>query len=399
MRLIMCVAALALLTAGTGAGAEGVIFSLTGQGSLPSFEGADKDLFRHVGGELSAPFVTSQGMAFLVGDLDSNGVCDDLTNIDGLDIVPQEFPSPRGFLLSVVSDMAGIKDGDIFRPSPNGGPEVVFAEDVLVSAIGATDGNIDVDALYLSPLDGSLLFSVAEDEASAFLSGSTPGYVGDDEILRLAAGAPAATILYDAQAVRATVGKALGVDPFDVKDVLSLTAGPDGAVWFTIQSPSEHDATVFSMRDGGIVVDGHRETDFGFLNGVEIDALAFVASLPEFLAVRTDPVRPSASDTPRIDLWCGSPGAPFQVLLSLSAADPSLHPLPGFGGLYLDPTSPLFAVVLRAAPFFGGWLDAEGRGQLVLPAPSIPDLIDIAIQVLDGSRLAISHPVWLEINQ
>lgn len=391
------VCALAAACLGGRARADDVVISLSGAGNLPNFDATDEDLLIHSPGAVAQPYLTAQGISFFMGDVNGNGLFDDRDDVDGLDIDTKTDPPQMTF--SFLTDVGAFKDGDILRLEGNGTVSTYLAEADLAGAMGAKDGNIDIDAIAFNPADGTLYFSVGEDEESNFLSGSVPGFVLAEEVLKLAKGGVRAEVLYTQTDMQNFVAHALGVSPFDIQDVLSLGLSQSGAVYFSIQTPSDQDATIFSVESGGIIVSGHQEVDFGFSNAAELDAIACVNPAPRFAAVRIVPEAPDVGQALEFQFFRGTPGGGYQLLVATTTVDPMQNRLDGFVGLFLSPSDPLFLAGVRNANFLSGTFDGSGDAKLQIPSVGFPLQVDVAAQLIELPSLRVSHPVWVELNQ
>jgi hypothetical protein len=377
--------------------AEDVVISLSGSGKLPNYEASDEDLLVHRPGAVAQPYITAQGISFLMGDVNGNGLFDDRDDVDALDIDAKVDP-PR-MLLSFLGDVGGFKDGDILKVEPAGGVSIAFSEADLVSVTGAKDGNIDIDAIAIDPVSGTLYFSFAEDEESNFLSGTMPGFVLAEEVLKLTKAASQASVLYNQIDMQNFVAHALSTTPFDIQDVLGLALNQSGALYFTIQTPSDQDGTIFSVENGGIVVPGQSEVDFGFSNAAELDAIACVNPAPSFAALQALPDAPDVGQAVEFSSYRGTPGGSYQVLISASAGNPMQNRMDGFIGLFVSPSDPLFLAGVQNHQLLSGTFDSNGDAKLALPVITFPLAVDVVAQLLEVPSLRVSHPVWVELNQ
>lgn len=395
------VAALALVF-GSSAAADVVpqiVVSTSDAATLPGLGGADdEELLVVAPGQVPRKFLNDQTLALYFGDRDGNGVIDEPNDVDALELVGVAAGTPvvAGVYFSLLTDQSGIKDGDVLRFDPGDvvdGLEIAYSEQSLVAAIGAVDGNIDVDALAFGA-DGSLWFSLAEDEAT----GPSSVIVQDEAIWQWAPGAAAAAVAVDGVQIEAWLATALGTATA-AGDVMSIEfAGSD--LLFTVQSPSLNDATVFSSAAGGSIYAGAAESTLGFGNNIEVDALALNAG-PVFPCLDLDTAL-AAEGTPVAAALAGlTPGQPFVALIALSLKPAGgLGPFAGFGAIALDPADALFIGGILNAPALAGLADAAGRGGFGGNAPLAGlAAYDLGIQVLDLGSGRVSNPVLLEVNQ
>lgn len=379
-----------------------VILSLTDNGVLAGTTIDDEELvlvdpLLQFGG--TRPFVTDQTLALYFGDTNNDGVLDEPNDIDALELVP---PGPgqamtTGIYFSLLTDQAGIADGDVVRfdpAKPAGGWTIAWSEAFFVAATACNDGNLDVDAFALAP-DGTMYFSLAEDE----VVGAGATLVQDDAVWQIAPGATQATLRYTAAEMEGFVRHALNSTTLTIGDTLSLAV--DGAdLLFTVQSPTANDASVFTTAGGGAIWSGYAEASYGFTGEVEADALA-IWNGPFFPCLDLDPPKQAENQLLQVHVSGLSPNQPYLIL-------PSFHVLPlgsnllakGFGASVVDPADPLFLAALANPTALLGFADATGRSSSSQTTPFAAGLpLDIGLQVVDGFTGAFSTPVVLEINQ
>ncbi|MFH0944755.1 MAG: hypothetical protein V2A76_06115 [Planctomycetota bacterium] len=381
-----------------GQGGPRAVLSLTGSGTLPNETVEDEELVLAAAGTETRLFLPDQTLAFYLGDLNGDGLFDEPEGLDALELVSTAAGEPMtaGLYFSLVSDQGTLLDGDIvrFNPAPPGGGVVIaFAEAFLVSCVAADDGNIDVDAMAFRP-DGSLLFSLGEDEST----GAGSVVVEDDAVWILPSGATHATVLYSGATINSWVESALGA-PASIGDLKALE-WYQGELLFTVQSPSADDATIFSSAGGGTVFGGFSEANLGFLNAVEADALALFEEEP-FPSLALDVSRAAEGDPILVEMAGLTPQQPFLILAAYAPlASGSSISLPGFGVVTMDPLDPLFQLGLLNAPALMGVADASGRASYGNTAPARYGApYDLVLQVVDLSNHAISNPAVLEVNQ
>lgn len=351
---------------------------------------ADEDVVLHPSGQTARVAVPAASLAALAGD-DGSGLHLGFGDVDALHVDPSALVGD-GLLVSLVSDEHGLRDGDVFGFGPDG-PQVVLSEDELLVAIGSVDGNLDVDAIHRDG-SGTWFFSLAEDEESTTLSGDLPGEIQDGAILGWVPGSPAAFVVHTESAVDALVAAALGGSGGG--DVKGLARDPiTGALIFSVQSPSAHDASVFSEAGGGLLVDGHQESDFGFGAATELDALAVAPVTWPGLVV--DEPRPPAGGSVTFTVR-GEPGALHLVLISggLAASGKSLH---GWGGLALAPDA-FFVAATQALPALLVTTDGLGGASLSLDIPAVQPALDVYVQGFGlGPAIEASNPLVVEVAQ
>jgi hypothetical protein len=375
-----------------------VLVSLSVDDTLPGGPVRDQDLVAHSPGAPAHVAWPSETLSLLAGDGGGSGNFPVFGDIDAVHDAGGA-TADQGLYISLLSDEAGFKDGDVLRFGP-GGLSVFRSEAEFIAASGATDGNVDVDAFQLDT-DGTILFSFSDNEASAFLSGDDPGMVKDGDVLLWLPGSPAAQVLLTEAQVNAMVTKALGsTSTISTIDTLSLARDPqNGAVLFSVASPTANDATVFSTALGGSVVAGHAEADFGFTTSPELDALSVAAS--HFPALTTTDPKPPAGGSVTLGLASAGPGVPHFVLAALGMA-PAKPALAGWGGFVLA-QDPLLDACWGQSNLLLVLPDAAGVGSLSSDIPAGMPAVDVMLQVIappwSGQPARGSNPLLLELAQ
>jgi len=389
-------AGLALLGAGNEARSQqspDMLVSLSADDSLPGEAVRDQDLVFHAQGQGSHVCWPSETFALLTAETVQQ-LHPVFTDVDAIHELPTGATASQRLLFSIGTDEAGFKDGDIIGVGPGGLFEVRVTEAAFIAAAGVTDGNIDIDAYQLDP-DGGTLFSFGDNEASAFLSGEVAGTIKDGDVLYWPAFAATAQVLYTEGQVNAFVTHAIGVSA-TTTDTTGLARDPDGNVLFCVQSPSNHDASVFSVAGDGTLLPGHAEPDFGFTGAPELDGLAVASS--RYPSLTTSAAKPAPGSTVVLMLQDAVPGFPHLALVSLALGAPQF-PLYGWGGFVLAQDVMLTAS-LAAAPSLLIVPDALGRGSLSGALPASLSATDVVVQVISpGPELASSNPVLLELSQ
>jgi len=388
--------ALPVLLALGAARAQGfdVLVSLTADDALPGEIVRDQDLVRHAPFGDSHVQWPSETLSLLAGD---GGGTQALHLVLGdIDAVHDggAFPAGKGLLFSIPSDQAGFRDGDILSFGDSG-LQVSIPEDDFVVATGASDGNVDLDALQIDP-DGRILFSFADNENSTLLSGDVPGQIKDGDVLSWMPGTPQAEIVYTESQIDALVSHALGF-AVTTTDTSGLARDPvTGSLLFSVLSPTSDDASVFSVAGGGSLVAGHAEADFGFTGSPELDALTVAVS--DFPALTTSSGNPGAGTMLTFTLRGAQPNHPHVILAALGL-DRSGFALGGWGGFALQ-NDLLLGLTLSTASFYVTVPDATGTGTLlsVVP-PSLPP-VDVVMQAIaPGAPAVASNPLVLELLQ
>lgn len=212
-------------------GSDAVLFVVEGQAVTAS--GSSGTPLAQIGGTdlvHFSPFVflsaekvqTNAHLNAILGDHDADGDFAEnfIGSFDALDV--PFLPAPKNktrtiydYVFSTSLDFAPILDGDVFR-FVAGGPagdsvQVVFSEAQFVAAVGADDGDVDVDA-FCQDVQGDVYFSFAADE----LVGGSP--VPDGAVFFV----PASAITYDGDGVAVAVTPGSAVVVLDEPDVDAL---------------------------------------------------------------------------------------------------------------------------------------------------------------------------------
>jgi hypothetical protein len=390
---LLC-AGLALLGASARAQSPDVLFSLSADDTLPAESVRDQDLVLHVTGLLPHVSWPSETLSALAGD-GGQALHPVFTDVDAVHDRGPGATAADGLLFSITVDEAGFKDGDVVGVGAGGNLEVVMAEPSFIAAVGSTDGNVDLDAFQQDP-DGTVLFSFGDNEASSFLSGDDPNVIEDGDVLMLAPGATVASVLFTESQIDAFVGQALGATSSTV-DTLALARNPqDGAVLFTVQSPTAHDASVFSTAAGGSLLAGHAEADLGFTGAPELDALSVSAC--RFPAATTSASKPAPGSSVTLTVRDAQPGALHLALVALARVPPAFT-LSGWGGFVLQQDA-LLGAALSAAPSLVIVPDGTGHGALTAALPLAIGPTDVIVQIVAPAPApAGSNPLLLELAQ
>lgn len=389
--------ALALLAPAPAAQGYDLLVSLSGDDTLPGGAVRDQDLVRHAPGAPAFVSWPSETLSLLAGD-GGSGAWPVFGDVDAVHDAGGP-TADAGLYLSLGSDEAGFKDGDVFRGGA-GGFSVFRSEAEFIAAAGASDGNVDVDAFQLDP-DGTILFSFADNEASAFLSGDDPGVVKDGDVLAWPAGAATAVVLLTEAQVNQLVTVALGSPSvLATSDTTALARDPQsGEVLFAVQSPTANDATVFTTALGGAVVEGQAESDFGFAGSPELDALSVAGSA--FPVASVSSPKPAAGSSFDLRLAGATPGVPH-ILLAALGLDAPQPQLAGWGGFVLAQDVLLDSCwsltnVLLVVP------GADGAGSYTADVPAGLPPVDVVLQVVapagGGQPANGSNPLLVELAQ
>lgn len=385
-----------LLLAPASARGQGfdVLVSLTADDALPGEAVRDQDLVRHApsgGAHVQWP---SETLALLAGD---GGGSQALHLVLGdIDAIHDggATPAGSGLSFSIPADQAGFRDGDVLTFGP-GGLQILIPEIAFVDAAGASDGNVDLDALQVDA-DGTLLFSFADNEVSTVLSGDVAGQIKDGDVLSWMPGTSQAAMVYTEAQVDGLVSQALGATILTT-DTGGLARDPvTGQLLFSVLSPTPNDASVFSEAGGGSLLAGHAEADFGFTGAPELDALCVAVS--SFPALTTSSGNPAAGAQLAFTLRGAQPGHPHVILAALDV-DPVGIPLGGWGRFVLADDL-LLGLTASSASHYVAMPDASGTGALLSVVPPAMPPVDVVMQAIaPGAPPVASNPLVLELLQ
>lgn len=369
-----------------------VYVSLSADGGLGGAPVEDEEVLLHDPFGPTRVALPGESLAALAGDPGNSGLHHLFGDVDALHD-RGEGPG-GGLILSLVSDELGFQDGDLLALTATG-LEVLVPEDTLVTLFGISDGNLDVDAVHLQD-DGVWLVSFNETEDSTLLSGDTQGVLEDGDVVAWDPAQGTVAVVLTEGDVDALVTAALGSST-STGDTKGLARHPQsGELLFSVQSPSAHDGSVFSAAQGGSLLAGHSEDDFGFDGAVELDALTVVRT--RWPGLTPSEPRPAAGAAFELALRGDEPGALQLVTVSLDLA-PAWFTLQGWGGIVLAEDA-LFGAGLQATAALFTVADGTGVAELTLVVPPTVVDVDLHLQALGWSwPHAASNPIVLELAQ
>jgi hypothetical protein len=172
------------------------------------------------------------------------------------------------------------------------------------------------------------------------------------------------------------------------------------AMAFTVQAPTANDASVYSNDGGGRLVPGWGESDWGFQQSTEMDALCFIpASLEQPVVLSTDVPYVQQGQAVKLRMRHAQPGhqlagiagtafhlqAHWRGLSGLAVVDPLFGPSRSWpAGNQLD----IFA-------------DASGAADYVAMMPHLPPGVtsmNIWLQAMDVDQQSWSSPIVLRLE-
>ena len=370
-----------------------VLVSLTADDALAAEPVRDPDLVRHAPGGVAHVQWPSETLSLLAGDGGGTQPLHlVLGDIDAID--DSGAPNGLGLSFSIPADQAGFKDGDVLSFGP-AGIQVSIPEATFVAVTGASDGNVDLDALQIDS-SGAIYFSFADNENSTLLSGDVAGQIKDGDVMSWSPQSAVAEMVYKESQIDGMVSHALGSTVLTT-DTSGLARDPvTKALLFSVLSPTANDATVFTDAGGGAILAGQAEADFGFTVGPEIDGLAVAASSFPALTVNTG--NPGAGASLTFTLRGAQPNVPHFVLAALSM-NSSGFPLTGWGSFALA-NDLLLGLTAQTASFYIAMPDLSGTGTLLSVVPPTMPPVDVVMQaVAPGAASKASNPVVLELVQ
>jgi hypothetical protein len=383
------------LAPGLRAQVPDLLVSLTSDDALPNAPVGEEELVFHAPGTQAHVAFPRWTLSLLAGDAGGAQALHTLLNdVDAVHLSVAGPTAAQALFVSMPVDQAGFLDGDVLRFGP-AGLEAYRKESDFVLITGASDGNIDIDAFH-EDADGTLIFSFADNEDSAVLSGDTPGVIMDGDVLSWSPTTALAVMLHTESEISAMVSNALGAAT-STTDTTGLARDPaTGALLFSVLSPTADDASVFTTAGGGARLAGHEESSFGFTGSPELDGLT-VATW-RFPGLTVSNGMPLAGESVQFALAGAMPNRPYVVLASLSMG-PIMVPSEGWGGLVLT-QDPLLLLTWSSASAFVVLPDAQGDGSLDLLVPAAMPPVDVVVQAIaPGALPDASNPVVLELLQ
>jgi hypothetical protein len=372
-----------------------LIVSLSSDDALPAGPVQDQELVFHAPGMPAHVAWPTQTLALLLGDLSGTQPLHSvLDEVDAVHLSSAGPTAAHALYVSTAVDEHGFHDGDVLRLNPLG-LQAYLEESFFVAVTGASDGNVDIDAFHEDP-DGTLVFSFADNESSAVLSGDDPGVIKDGALMTWSPGDALATIVFTESQVSAMVSAALGAST-STTDTTGVARDPaTGELLFSVLSPTPDDASVFTTAGGGARVAGHEEATLGFTGSPELDGLTVAAwRFPSLVVSNGTPI---AGEGVQFTLSDGDPGRPYLLLAAL-VDGPVVVPAEGWGGLVLQ-QGPLLQSMLSAAGSFVMLPDVAGGGawDLTVPVNAVP--VDVVVQAIaPGVPADASNPLVMELLQ
>ncbi|MSR46903.1 MAG: hypothetical protein EXS13_07555 [Planctomycetes bacterium] len=386
-------AAIAFVTLAGGAVAqESPIFSLSASATAPWGTLADTELARFDPGlGRCVPWLSIATGACFGGDINGDGATDDWKDIDAV-WVGQSNGEVSDVYISFNTTHGPWLDGDVMRLKEDGTLQLVFSESQIAAWFGLTDGQQDLDALHVA-IDGRVYMSFGDDEASALLSTDVANVVTDGSIVVWDPSRTTASVVLTETQIDARISTALKKTQ-KCTDTLGIAMDKNGALCFSVQSPSTDDATTFRDLNGGEVLLSESALLLG--GTPEIDALDLVDGAVEFLAARITPRLVAGNVQAQVDLD-GPPNHLLIVTLSFKRGDSLAWPGKGFFGLLLDPNDPLFSASLADLPWTYSKTDAAGHA-FVLFDPAPPGVVlTVFAQAYDFDGRAFGTPIAIEL--
>jgi hypothetical protein len=208
----------------------------------------------------------------IMPDANADGLFDFPAGIDALSLkLPADFVNTNyfSFIFSTDSNGSNYLDGDILALDPKGDLRVLYSEIQIIQDLNISAGFVDVDALCMRSQE-ELLLSFRDG-----LQSSSLGTIDDGDIISWNPQTGDASICASEADVQAWVNNATsgGAAIGDVKSI-SFDRGRQ-ALLFSVQSPSDQDATVFTAAEGGSVFHELSEPSWKFRIPTELDALCF----------------------------------------------------------------------------------------------------------------------------
>lgn len=330
-------------------------------------------------------------------DLDDDQLLDLPPGVDALCVVPRPGATrftPGDVAFSLDRDDFGFDDGSLLRMDPRGGLEVLVSESELVQALDVQSGRFDLDAAHVY---GELLwFSVKDGLATGQL-----GDVQDGDVLLYDRAQGSMSRLYSEAQIQDLVNN-VSPGAAAIGDVRSLSVHPvTDELCFTVQSPTDQDATLYGDGQGGRAIPGFLEQDYGFQVSTELDAFTFLdAPMQAGPTLDVDIPCAAPGDVTRLKLRHGTPlGIAKGIFCRRRGFAEADHG--GVAAIYLDQSSALYQ-----RQFQGGWMhptaiDASGSAAFDWTAPVLPPgyaWVDHHFQAIDLVSGALSNPVVVRVR-
>ncbi len=339
-------------------------------------------------------YLNRRGWEGILGDLDGNGWADKPNGIDAISYkrVPIGNFDLRNVLISSNSNSATYSDGDILRWVPLRGfvPEV--SEEEIKTILQVPSSNIDIDSICWIE-DGVYWLSLRDN-----LSGSVLGEIKDGDVFLIDTFKQSTKKIWSEDQVQAMVEHALGItSPFG--DLIALATLPNGEYCFVVQSPSTHDAGIIAASNGGHLVPGWEEHDWGFQEDSEIDGLCFLPGyFPQPPVLTTDLSWVDRGQGIRFKVRFAEPNCRLMGFRTLQRGFFPNH-LGGIGFLGLDAADPWLFQQYQNGKSYPVLVDTSGSATFDWIAPNVP--IQVAsftmyFQVLGGNT-GLSAPISLKL--
>jgi len=327
----------------------------------------------------------------------SGTTLDLLPGVDALCVAPRagaQAITPCDFAFSTDANYGNFLDGDVLRIDPRGGLSLLLSETEISTALQLSSGNFDLDALHYA--DDVCFFSVKDGLQSASL-----GSIEDGDVLWYRLDDGSTGRVYTESQIQALVDNANpGVGA--IGDLRSLSAHPSTKeLCFTVQGPTSDDATLYGDGQGGRLIPGFAEVDYGFQVSTELDAFCFLEKqLPSSLVLDVDLPYTSSGQSIQLKVRHATPLGKVKGVMTRKR-DFSESSYAGVSAIFLDQTSPLFQ-----RQFQNGWMhamqtDAGGSASFRWTAPDLPPQfshVDHYFQALDLESGELSNPALIRLR-
>lgn len=358
----------------------------------------DEALIRKIGGPDPAALYWPRAAWF--SQLRTTGAgttLDLLPGVDALTVLARPGATaftPCDLAFSTDANYASFLDGDVLRMDTRGGLHLLLAESELSSALQLTSGNFDLDALH--DAGDVIFFSLKDGVQSSWL-----GSIEDGDVLWYRRSDGAVDRVYTEADIQAMVDQA-NPGAGAIGDVRSLCAHPTTMeLCFTVQGPTSDDATLYGDAQGGRLIPGFAEADYGFQTSTELDAFTFVpVELAQSPVLDADLPYVASGQTVKLKLRHGTPLGKVKGIMTRKRgfAESSYT---GVSAIFLDQANPLYQ-----RQFQNGWMhatmaDAAGSTELSWTAPQLPPQyshVDHYFQTIDLESGALSNPILMRLR-
>ena len=359
-------------------------------------------------GNPARPLLPFEALPALFGDRNGDGQLNDApTRFDACAVVNSALYVSLASNCTL-ADGTTLLDGDVFRLDAFAALTVVWSESQFAAATGTS--TVDVDALAVSA-SGVVYFSFEDDELTtlpAVIAQNGGNALVDEQcVWRWDPSQSYATLHLTQANVVAVMNAAFGTNATSVVDTCGLEIDPldPNELWITTASTSATlKGRVASTRGGGVPVQwagvNFEPASMGFASNFSLYTLAVCGLDWPTLRLTPDTGSSASGGTGTASVTGLSPGAQVQLVVTAPVlpgpfAIPSA--LPGWAGVCVDPTDPLFAASF-AAPELLLVADPTGQAAYAFEFGGMLAGAQALVQAVEVLTLRVSNPVVLSVG-